>query len=180
MNTENIALTEKAQQKQPGVLKDLLMLLLKIVVIVAAFMLVFTFIFSITRCNDPYMTPAVKDGDLVISYRSTKNGYRPQDVIMLEYNGLKQVRRVVATAGDVVDINNYGLVINGALQQETAIYRTTERYEEGVSFPLMVPEGHVFVLADYRTNATDSRIYGCVKIEDTLGKVMTVIRRQNF
>jgi signal peptidase I len=87
---------------------------------------------------------------------------------------------VVATAGDVVDINEDGLVINGALQQEPRIHEATERYEEGVIFPLTVPEGHVFVLAASRTDATDSRIYGPVEIEDTLGKVMTVIRQRNI
>ena len=126
------------------------------------------------------MIPAVKDGDLVLYYRYTRSGYLPQDVIALEKDGQKQVRRVVATAGDTVDITEDGLVINGALQQESEIYQKTERYRDGVEFPLTVPEGQVFVLGDNREGATDSRVYGCVKIEDTLGKVMTVIRRRSI
>jgi len=126
------------------------------------------------------MAPAIKDGDLVLFYRYTGAGYLPQDVVVLTYNGQRQARRVVATAGDTVDITEDSLLINGAPQRELEIHQETQRYQEGVSFPLTVPEGQVFVLGDSRIGATDSRIYGCVKIEDTLGKVMTVIRRRNI
>jgi signal peptidase I len=91
-----------------------------------------------------------------------------------------QVRRVVATAGDSVDIVEAGLVVNGALQQEPEILNKTERYQDGVDFPLTVPEGQIFVLSDSRNGANDSRIFGCVRIEDTFGKVMTVIRRRSI
>ena len=126
------------------------------------------------------MAPAIKDGDLVFFYRYTSAGYLPQDVIVLEYNGQRQARRVVATAGDTVDITENGLVINGAQQHEPEIHHKTERYQDGVSFPLTVPERQVFVLGDNRTDSTDSRKYGCIRIEDTLGKVMTVIRRRDI
>lgn len=36
----------------------------------------------------------------------------------MNYQGKEQVRRVIATAGDVVDITEDGLTINGAPQQE--------------------------------------------------------------
>jgi signal peptidase I len=161
--------------------KDLLFLLAKIGVIVLVFVLLFTFLFGITRYGEPSMSPAIKDGDLVIFYRYTESGYQAQDVTVLDFEGQRQARRVVAVAGDTVDITaEAGLVVNGAAQQEPEIYQDTERYADGVAFPLTVPEGEVFVLGDGREGATDSRIYGCVKIEDTLGKVMTVIRRRNI
>ena len=160
--------------------KDLLALFLKIVSIVLAFVLLFTFLFGIVRYRDQSMAPAVKDGDLVIFHRYNSAGYRPQDAIVLRFNGQIQVRRVIAMAGDTVDITEDGLVINGALQQELGIYQKTERYEAGVDFPLTVPEGQVFLLGDSRRDATDSRIYGCVNWKDTYGKVMAVIRRRSI
>lgn len=166
--------------RRPPVWKDLLFLLLKIASIALVFTVLFTCLFGITRYQEPSMAMAIKDGDLVIYYQYTQAGYLPQDVVMLEYNGQLQARRVVATAGDTVDITEDGLLINGALQQESGIYQKTERYQEGVDFPLTVPEGQIFVLGDNRTGATDSRIYGCVKVQDTLGKVMTVIRRRSI
>jgi signal peptidase I len=172
-------LRKSSAQRRP-VWKDLLFLLVKVISIALIFILLFTFLFGIIRYQEPSMAPSIKDGDLVLYYRYTKAGYLPQDVIALEYNGRRQTRRVVATAGDTVDITADGLVVNGALQQEPEIYQKTERYQDSVDFPLTVPEGQVFVLSDSRTGATDSRIYGCVKIEDTLGKVMTVIRRRGI
>ena len=163
-----------------SVLYDLGMLALKLVSIFLIFTAVFIFLFGIVRYNEPYMDPAIKDGDLVIYYRYKKAGYSPSDIVILEVNGEKQARRVIANAGDTIDITESGLIINGAVQQEIGIYRATERYEEGVEFPLTVPEGHVFLLADYRTDATDSRVYGCVSIDKTAGKVITVIRRRSF
>ena len=173
------AVAKSVQRKQP-LWKDMLFLLLKVAVIIMAFALLFTFLFGLIRYQEPSMLPAIKDGDLVIFYRYKKAGYMQQDAIVLEYNGKKQVRRVVAVAGDVVDITESGFSVNGAIQQEPGIYQDTERYIEGVSFPLTVPEGHVFVLGDNRTGATDSRIYGSVDIEDTLGKVIAVIRRRSI
>lgn len=167
-------------QPSASVWHDLLFLLVKITAISLVIIFMFTFLFGLVRYQDPSMAPAIKDGDLVIYYRYTKSGYQPQDAIALKYEGETQVRRVAATAGDSVDITESGLLINGALQQEPGIFQATERYQDGTSFPLTVPEGQVFVLGDSRINASDSRIYGCVSIEDTLGKVMTVIRRRNI
>ena len=143
-------------------------------------LLLFTFLFGVIRYEEPSMAPAIKDGDLVLFYRYAGADYLPQDVVVLEYNGQRQARRIVATAGDTVDITEDGLIVNGALQQEPEIFQNTERYQEGVSFPLTVPEGQVFVLGDSRIGSTDSRIYSCVEIKDTLGKVMTVIRRRGI
>ena len=160
--------------------KELLMLLLKIASIIIVTLLLFTFLFGVVRYQDPFMAPAIRSGDLVFFYRYKQTGYLPQDAIMLEYDGEKQVRRVIAMAGDTVDITEDGLVINGALQQELNTWQKTERYKEGVDFPLTVPEGEVFVLADSRADAADSRVYGCVKIDYTQGKVMTIIRLRNI
>ena len=169
-----------AKARRPSLLADMALLLVKITSIALIFILLFTFLFGIIRYQEPAMSPAIKDGDLVLFYQYTSAGYLPQDVIILEYGGRRQARRVVATAGDTVDITEAGLIINGALQSEPEIFQNTERYQEGVSFPLIVPEGCVFVLGDSRAGATDSRVYGCVRIEDTLGKVMTVIRRRGI
>jgi len=148
--------------------------------IALVFTLLFTFVFGVVRYEEPSMAPAVKGGDLVIFNRYVTGVYLPREAIVLEFDGVTQVRRVVATAGDEVDITEDGLLINGALQQEPEIYQKTERYEQGGEFPLIVPEGQVFVLGDSRAGATDSRIYGCVEIDKTLGKVMTVIRRRGI
>jgi len=170
----------KARPRKQPVWKEFLFLTIKVTVILLAFVLLFTFLFGIERYSEPSMAPAIKDGDLAIYYRYTKVGFLPQDTIMLEHNGQKHARRVIATAGDIVDITERGVYINGSLQQETEIYQRTERYEEGIVFPMTVPDGHVFVLGDSRVGATDSRVYGSVDIDEILGKVIAVIRRRSI
>ena len=166
--------------KNNTLLNELIFLLLKIAFIILIFVLLLTFLYGAVRYPEVSMSPAIKDGDLVFFYRYTKKGYLPQDVIALKHHGQTQIRRVIAIEGDIVNITDSGLIINGAIQQEPEIFQITHRYNEGISFPLTVPTGEVFVLADSRAGATDSRIYGTVKIQDTLGKVMTIIRRRNI
>ena len=166
--------------RQTGVPRELIVLLAKVLAIVLVTVLLFTFVYGVVRCQEPYMYPAIKDGDLVIFYRFAQKTYMPRDLVVIKNDGKKEVRRIIAGGGDVVDITDSGLVINGALQQEPDIRSPTYRYNEGIEFPLTVPRGEFFVLADERQGAKDSRVYGTVKLEDIAGKVMTLIRRREL
>jgi len=166
-------------RERSSLLRDLRSLGLKIGAIALVAALAFTLVYGLHYNTEPGMNPSVKDGDLVVYYRWDKT-YHADDLVLMTYEGEKQVRRVAATAGDTVDVTGEGLVINGAIQQEPGIYQKTERYAEGVEFPLTIGEGEVFLLGDARENSTDSRIYGPVKIDDTGGTVITLLRRRNL
>jgi len=170
---------KEKQQKQTSVKDDLLFLVLEVILFAALLAVTFLFIFGICRCSDNMMNPAFKDGDLAIYYRLQKD-YQPLDAVIIEKDGETQIRRIIARAGDEVDITEKGLKINGYLQQETEIYTDTLPYTEGISFPLTVDEGEYFVLGDNRTNAKDSRIYGTVKQEEIKGIVITLLRRRGL
>ena len=163
----------------PSVWKDFISLGIKLGAIIAAVALAFTFLYGLHYNVDPSMVPAMKDGDLAMYYRLDKN-YHAGDLCLLTFQGKKQVRRVIATAGDTVDITEEGLTINGAPQQERGIYRPTERYAEGVDFPLTLGENEIFLLGDAREGVTDSRVYGAVNVKDTAGTVIAVFRRRSL
>jgi len=163
----------------PSALQELKSLGIKIGVIAAVLALLFTFLYGFHYSREPSMNPAIKDGDLVLYYRLDKK-YKPGDLLLLTFQGKMQVRRVIATAGDTVDITEEGLFINGALQQERDIYQKTQRYAQGVDFPLTLKANELFVLSDARENAGDSRFYGPVNVKDTRGSVITVLRRRNL
>lgn len=166
-------------KKQPSLMSDILFLLGKIGFIFLTFVLIFTFIYGGFR-NDEYgMTPAVNQGDLVVYYRLDKN-YYAQDTVALKENGVYQVRRVIAREGDTVDITEDGLCINGSVQIESKIYSNTEQFKGGIEFPVTLKEGEIFVLGDNREKSRDSRLYGPVKVEDTLGKVMMLVRSRDI
>lgn len=178
--TEKKSSGAKPRKTQAELLvRDLLWLLVKITFICSAVILLFTFVFGIYRCGDLSMFPAIKDGDLVIYYRLDKS-FTASEVLAAETDGGTTALRVVAVAGDEVDIRDGELYINGAMQAESGIYSSTDRYEEGVDFPLTVPEGRVFALGDNRYNSTDSRIFGPIATEETKGKVIALIRRRGI
>ena len=166
-------------REDPSIWKELRSLAIRILTITVTMLLIFTFVYGVHYNVDPSMNPLIRDGDLVAYARLDKD-YKAKDLLVLDFQGQRQVRRVIATAGDTVDITENGLVINGSLMQERDIYRQTHRYEEGIDFPITMNENEVFVLGDAREGVTDSRIYGSVDTKDTLGKVITIIRRRNL
>lgn len=167
------------EQEYVPLWKDLLQLLLKVAFIAIAIAAVFTFVFGAYRVTDTSMTPSIKDGDLVLYYRlHTK--LRAQDVVVLNYEGTTTAGRIVAVAGDKVDITSDGLMVNGSHQVEQGITQETTQVSGGVTFPLTVPTGSVFVLGDNRGTAVDSRIFGCVPEHNIYGQVIGLFRRRGI
>ncbi len=159
--------------------EDFLFLLLKIAIIGALLGILLIGVFGVCRCNDHTMYPACKDGDLAIYYR-LQNEYRPSDVVIVDIDGQKQIRRVVATAGDEVEVTEEGLKINGYLQQEVGIYMETLPYAQEMRYPVTLGNEEYFVLGDNRANAQDSRIYGAVSKEQIKGVVMVLLRHRGI
>ncbi|MBR3328526.1 MAG: signal peptidase I [Atopobiaceae bacterium] len=164
----------------PGSLAyDVAMLVAKIAAIALFATVLFSFVFGLMRVTDPSMEPRFLDGDLVLFYRLDKR-YRERDVVVFEHNGLPTTGRVVAVGGDTVNIDSRGLLVNGAYQQEQGITDDTTQVADGVTFPLTVPTDAVFLLGDNRDEAVDSRIVGCVPVDQSSGKVIGLFRRRGF
>jgi signal peptidase I len=159
--------------------RELASLGVKLAAIGGVVALVLTFLYGLHVTSDADMAPSVKEGDLVLFYQLDKD-YSAGDLAALRFDGQIEVRRVVAVAGDTVDITEDGLVVNGALQQELEIFEPTRRYADGTDLPVTLAPGEVFVMGDARQDATDSRVYGAVHRKDTLGTVITVLRKRNL
>ena len=153
-------------------------LLGRVVFIAAAAWLLFSQVFLLMQARGTDMFPAVKDGDLLIGYRLQKN-YEQENVVVYKRDGKSYVGRVVAKSGDNVSITDEGsLVVNGVVKSGEIMYPTYVR--EGVNYPYTVPESMVFILADYRTQAQDSRDFGAVELKDVQAKVITILRRRSL
>lgn len=165
---------------EPSLAAELLLLALKLAFVVGFVAMVFVFLFGVFQAPDESMDPAFREGDLVVYYRLQKD-YAAGDVIVVNDGGTEEIRRVIAVAGDVVDFSEDGLMVNGYRQSEDRIYTDTLPFTEGITYPVTVGEGQVFVMGDNRPESKDSRLYGTVDIETgTEGEVMTVVRRRNF
>ena len=160
--------------------KGYLQLAQRVVLVGAMFWVLFGVVFMLARVQGNEMFPAVKDGDLVLAYRlqqsCTKN-----DVVIYQADGVTHVGRVLALAGDVVNITEDGtLLVNGTTQSGEILYPTYPASAAGLSYPYTVPEGSVFILADYRTNAADSRNFGAIPMRDVKGTVLALLRRRGL
>ena len=153
-----------------------LSLLLRVCVITLAVYVIFSNIFMITRCQGQDMFPAIEDGDLVLVYRLHED-YQKGDVVVCEIDGKNRLGRIVARQTDTVMMDSSGLLsVNGTTQGGEVMFPTYAK--DGVTYPYTVSGDAVFVLGDYRTQATDSRDYGPVSMEDVKGKVITIVRRR--
>lgn len=167
------------QENASQIKQELLFLLLKAGTFIIFMAITLLFVFGICRCGDNMMSPAFKDGDIVVYYRLEKE-YSQSDAVVVEKSGETQVRRIVAKGGDKVDITENGLLINGYPQQEKDIFKDTLPYKKGITFPITLKKDKYLVLGDNRTIAKDSRIYGVVKGKEIKGSVITLIRRRGF
>ena len=142
------------------------------------FYILFSKVFILCQINGNAMFPSVKDGDLVLGFR-LENKIQKDDLILYEMDGQICVSRVVAKGTDYVDMDEDGyLYINGTVQSGEILYPTVPKTL--LEYPYQVPKGYVFVLGDYRTQATDSRDFGSLPEEAIKGKVITIVRRRGF
>lgn len=151
-------------------------LLLRVLLLAAAGYILFTEVFLVAQVTGNGMFPAVKDGDLMIVFRMQQD-YAKNDVIAVNVEGKRQIGRIIARETDVVMLDQTGtLTVNGTVQGGEILYPSYAK--EGIEYPYRVPDGHVFVMGDYRTQTTDSRDWGAVPMEQVEGKVITILRRR--
>ena len=172
---------EKKQngEEKPGFSKSLVMYLHDLCWMLAVVMILFLIFFRIIVVSGPSMKMTLLDGDylLLISnlfYREPEKG----DVVVVSKqvydNGKPIVKRVIATEGQIVDMDfANGIVYVDGLPLEEDYINTPTNLDEGSVFPQIVEEDHVFVMGDNRNNSKDSRSLeiGQVDKREVLGKV---------
>ena len=149
----------------------------KVIVLLTALWLLFSFVFCLHRVRGNDMYPAMQDGDLVLTWR-LQGSYNQKDVVVYEAGGKQRVGRVLAKEGDVVDLTDDGQVTVNGTPEDNEIYQT--KAEKAVKFPYLVPKGKIFVLGDFRTQAKDSRKLGAIPTKDVEGVTIGLLRRRKF
>lgn len=168
----------KARRIALNTKQEYISLLSRVVVLALAAYIIFTQVFLITQNKGLEMFPAMKDGDLIVAFRMQKN-YAKNDAVVYIVDGKQEIGRIIAREKDTVMIEKDGtLRVNGTAQSGEILYPTYEK--EGLQYPYLVPEGYVFIMDDYRTNAVDSRDFGAIPVEDVKAKVITILRRRGL
>lgn len=162
------------------------------------------FVFTAYRVPTGSMQPTLKPGDFIFASRLSYLKREPQrlDVVVFQYpnqSDVSYVKRVVAIAGDKVELKKGQLFLNGkpseyVLDQDPSdnpnpqsfqlnfekqgdrkirILRLSSGQMESFG-PVVVPPGEVFLMGDNRDASEDSRYWGSVPLENVKGRVVLI------
>lgn len=89
------------------------------------------------------------------------------NLISKNENHIYWIKRVIGKPNDTIELKDNKIFRNGIALEEPYIY---EPMVDNSSFEkTIVPEGCVFLMGDNRNNSSDSRVIGCVPIQNIVG-----------
>jgi len=143
-----------------------------LIVFAAVAVLVVTLLFPTIQVRRGSMTPTLRDGEQIILI--TLSNISRGDVVAFHLGNQTMVKRIIATAGEWVDIDDSGAVyINGEQLAEPYLTEKSPGIYD-LEFPLQVPDNQFFVMGDSRAVSLDSRLaeFGMVHREDIIGEAI--------
>ena len=143
----------------------------------------FTFALRPAGVDGTSMLPTLEDKQMLAVTAILPQPNRGDIAILSPANGHHKplVKRIIAIAGDEIDLVDGRVLVNGAVIDEPYLPEGAMTYparESDMAYPVRVPAGHVFVMGDNRGGSSDSRsdMVGFVRVDDILGKAVFRIR----
>lgn len=134
------------------------------------------------------MEPTIKDNTLTIATKVETPNPKIGSIVIVQKDGKNLIKRVIAQAGDIVEIKGKDLYINGKKQKEKYIkepmgyvpnafddtYVNTGYDLEHFDYKYVVPANSIYVMGDNRNDSWDSRHYGAFKKDEIFANVLVV------
>lgn len=143
-----------------------------LITVAAVAVLVATLLLPVLQIYGSSMTPTLQDGNIVVSLKTSD--FKVGDIIAFYYNNKILVKRVIASSGEWVNIDDSGTVfVNGKELDEPYIEQKAIG-DCDIRLPYQVPDECVFVMGDHRSVSLDSRkkAIGAVSQEQIVGKLV--------
>ena len=178
----NLNPAPEEETEPQGMAWELYSWLREIVVCISIITIAFVFFVRLVSVSGDSMFPTLENGDKVALISNfISQDYEQGDIVVLLQERFKDeplIKRVVATAGQTVDIDyNQGVVyVDGqALEESYVAAPITQRGT--IELPATVPEGCIFVLGDNRNESADSRYVqiGMIDTRQVMGEVIWVV-----
>jgi signal peptidase I len=159
--------TPAAQRSEIHWLREVLETLIPAVLLAVVINL---FLAQATRVFGQSMEPNLHTDQRIVVEKVSYRFHLPQrgDVVVLKLpQDAKEllIKRVIALPGDTVEVHDGRVWVNGQPVDEPYLTQPTM----GQMAPLVIPDGHVFVLGDNRGFSNDSRSFGTVPLENIVG-----------
>ncbi|MTI66621.1 MAG: signal peptidase I [Firmicutes bacterium] len=136
--------------------------------------LIKTFLINTTYVIGSSMYPTLHEKDRLFTNKIVYKVEEPKrkDIVVIKAPDVPDkdyIKRIIALEGDIIEIKNGKVYLNGKILNEEYLKEDVYTYGE---LKLKVPKGHVFVLGDNRNRmaSKDSRVFGSVKIDSIKGK----------
>ena len=163
------------QPSSPGARRELRDWARDLVAALGLAMVIIVFFYQPVKVEGTSMAPLISDQErifinkFVYRFEPIERG----DVVVFWYpldRSKSFIKRVVGLPGDMVNIREGHVYINGQVLEEPYV---PPRYEDFSGYgPARIPPGQYFVLGDHRISSNDSRIFGTVPASYIYGKAV--------
>jgi len=177
---------ESSQQLPPKQKNEVLEWMKAIAIALVLVVLIRWLLFKPFIVDGPSMQPNFHTGERVIVNEvlyDIRSPHRGEVIVFhVPSEGRDFIKRVIGVAGDKVTVEGDVVTVNGKPVNETYIQGAIDNAHNNnalynnKNFPNedftdgTVPEGHVFVMGDNRSDSTDSRMIGYVPLGDIVGR----------
>lgn len=174
-NDEEISIKKKNKKENEKIWKVFVDYIKVIIIALIISFAIKTFVVTTTVVDGRSMNPTVNDKDRLVVNKIffMKKNITRGDIIDFYVPEAKKyyLKRVIGVEGDIVEIKDNRLYLNGKMQNEPYV-STNVTSPHNQTTKWQVPKGYIFVLGDNRSNSRDGRDLGVVSRENIVGKII--------
>lgn len=176
---------QHADQKNSGFFKSFISLVITIALIFGLSFLLREYVIQGYSIPSGSMENTIMTGDTVFSEQVSYyfGEIERGDIVTFkdpEIASRVLIKRVIATGGQTVDLRDGAVYVDGEALSEPytdgkpsePLSRTMDKKD--ISYPYHVPEGHIWLMGDNRTNSQDSRYFGSIPESSVYGRAFMV------